>query len=617
MNIKLSFKTAKEFSVGIDRLSEVLGYEIGDGVEVNAVKGERIGAEYKNGKAVIYYKEKHHFWRSLAKLVDCIKKNTECDTYEDTAFKTVGVMICVSRGMVPTLKTLEKYLDYMAVMGYNLVMLQTDDLFELENRPYFGYMRGRYTKEEQRAFDNYAFEYGIEAIPCIECYSHMKTYLMWDEAAELRDTASVLMAREEKTFAFVEEMISEISSCYRSKRIHIGMDEAWDMGRGNFLTKYGKVPILDIFNEYMERLIKITDKYGLKPMMWSDMYFRTSRDDNKYYSEDTVVPEATKKAIPEGVELVFWHYGEEPECDYYMLEQHKTLDRPIIFAGGLWDWAGHFPNNDRAYEATEFSIGACRANGIDQMLTTAWFIDSECELFSTLLGLSQTAALVYEVSPSEEYRRERFELETGGSFDAFNIMSRYHNKCDGRKYEDNNAMFLGKHLFWQDIMEGVYDTILFREPMSEHYEEAYKMIKSYRCDGDKWDYLYEYCEAVFAYLSNKCYIAERLVPSYRAGDRDTLSIIASELLPRLKEQTERIHKIYRSIWFMYNKDFAFIGNDVHYGGMAARIDFSIIKLRAYLEGECEKLEQLEEPRLDKPVTGFTNYYKIASPIEYI
>ncbi len=613
----LSFNTDKEFLIGINRLSKVLGYEIGDGIEITAVKGERIGAYYKSGKGIIYYKEKHHFWRSLAKLVDCINKNSECDTYEDTSFKTVGTMICVSRGMVPTVEALGKYIDYLAVMGYNLVMLQTDDLFEIEERPYFGYMRGRYTKDELRRFDDYAYEYGIEAIPCIECYSHMRTYLLWNEARELRDTADVLLAREEKTFAFVEEMISAISSCFRSKRIHIGMDEAWDMGRGNFLLKHGKVPILEIFNEYMERLIKLTNKYGLKPMMWSDMYFRTSRNDNIYYSLDTVVPESTKLAIPKEVELVFWHYGEEPECDYYMLEQHKELNRPIIYAGGLWDWVGHFPNNYRAYEATKFSIEACRSNGVDQMMTTTWFIDSECDMFSTLLGLSQTAALVYNTEPSEDYRRERFELETGGSFDAFNVMTRYHNKCDGRKYTDNNAQFLGKHLFWQDIMEGLYDTHLFKEGMSEHYSAALEKIKQYRIEGDKWDYLYEYCEAVFDYMSTKCYVAERLVPSYKANDFEMLSKIVNVYLPKLKNDIERIHNIYRNIWFMYNKDFGFIGNDMHYGGMSARIDFAIIKIKAYLDGKCDKLPELEEKRLEKPVTGFTNFCKIISPIEYI
>ncbi len=69
----------------------------------------------------------------------------------------------------------------------------------------------------------------------------------------------VLLAREEQTFEFLDELISTASSAFRSNRIHIGMDEAWDMGRGAFLTKHGYVAPIDIFTEFMERLTKITD----------------------------------------------------------------------------------------------------------------------------------------------------------------------------------------------------------------------------------------------------------------------------------------------------------------------------------------------------------------------
>ncbi len=614
--MKLKFNVDKKFDLGLQRLSSLLGYELGDGAEITAVQGERVGASFDGKCGVIYYNGKHHFWRGLAALVDAVKHGKKIDTYEDTHFDTVGMMLCVSRGMVPTVKTLEKYMDYLAVMGYNLVMLQTDDLFELEGKPYFGYMRGRYTKDELRAFDDYAYGYGIEAIPCIECYGHMRTYLLWNETPNIKDTASVLLAREEATFEFVEKMIAEISSCFRSKRIHIGMDEAWDMGRGNFLKKHGLVPVLQIFNEYMERLIKITDKYGLRPMMWSDMYFRTSRNDDTYYSPDTVVPESTKEKIPENIDLVFWHYGEEPGCDYYMLRQHKTLNRPIIYAGGLWDWSGHFPNNEKAFEATSFSVAACREHGVKQMMTTTWFIDSECDLFATLLGLSETASLVYNANPDVEYRRRRFELETDGNYDAFRTMSLYHNKFDGKKYEKYEEQFLGKHLFWQDVMEGLYDIQLFGESMSEHYTDACCRMKKFRGEG-KWDYLYEYCEAALDYLANKCYIAERLVPSYKAGDRKTLGVIANELLPKLEEQIKRVHNIYRGIWFMYNKDFGLVHNDLHYGGTAARIESAKIRIQAYLNGECDKLEQLDAERLEKPVWPFDTYTMIATPIQYI
>ena len=55
----------------------------------------------------------------------------------------------------------KKLLDRLALMGYNMAMMYTEDTVKLEGLPYFGYMRGAYTKEEIREMDDYAFEYGI------------------------------------------------------------------------------------------------------------------------------------------------------------------------------------------------------------------------------------------------------------------------------------------------------------------------------------------------------------------------------------------------------------------------------------------------------------------------
>jgi acetylornithine deacetylase len=82
-------------------------------------------------------------------------------------------MIDTSRCGVPKVQTVEQMIDYLAVMGYSMVMLYSEDTITIEGRPYFGYMRGRYTPDQLRAIDDYAFDYGIEAVlphlPSISC----------------------------------------------------------------------------------------------------------------------------------------------------------------------------------------------------------------------------------------------------------------------------------------------------------------------------------------------------------------------------------------------------------------------------------------------------------------
>jgi len=610
-----SFQVDETFLEGINRLQPILGFTRGEsGITVTARQADCPGVSVKDGKAEIRYTKKHMFFRELGVLCENIKTKTEFCIEEDNCFDTVSVMIDTSRCAVPTVNSINKMMDYLAVMGYSMAMLYTEDTVELEKYPYFGYMRGRYTPQELKAVDDYAYEYGIEIIPCLECYGHMEKYLMWSEAGPIKDTAGVLLAREEKTFVFIEELIKTVSSCFRSKRIHIGMDEAWDMGRGEFLNKHGYVHPFEIFTEYMDRLIAITNKYGLIPMMWSDMYFRMATKNNAYYDASIEIPSEVANKIPKEVELVFWHYGEKPFCDDYMLEKHAALGRNIIFSGGLWSWIGHFPEHNYMAETSRFSLAACRKHNVREVLMTAWFNDNaECDLFATLYGLSYFAELCYDKDLTDEKFTSRFENCTGGNAKAFYTMSMYHNQFDAENdYSANfHTRFLGKPLFWQDIMEGLYDTHLYEKPMSGHYAACAQQMKEYN-DGP-WASLYDFAYRVFEYLAVKTRIAENLVPAYKRGDREMLVTIVKDLLPLLKEKTIAVHTAHKALWFASLKVVGWGNMDIRYGGMASRCDTAKELIERYLDGKDDVIEELEVERLHKPLGGFIRYAAISSP----
>ena len=612
--IVLSFDIDAALLEGVKRLKDILGFSMGNGIVVSAIEGNQTGVTLHDGQAVIYYTRKHLFFRELGVLVEKASQCNDFEHFEDDFFENISVMLDASRCAVPTVATVNRMMDHLALMGYGMAMLYTEDTVEIEERPYFGYMRGRYTKDELRAIDDYAYVYGIEVIPCLECYGHMDNYLVWGEAAAIKDTPSVLLARSEKTFEFLDQLIGTVSSCFRSKRIHIGMDEAWDMGRGKFLDTHGYVPPFRIFNEYMARLMKILNRYGLKPMMWSDMYFRVCDTSNRYYEEDTVVPPEVADCIPPEMELVFWHYGEKPYCDDYMLKKHAALGRKVLFAGGLWSWIGHFPENNYAMSTSRFSLDACRNNGVREVMMTVWLNDNaECDLFANLLGLSFFAELCFDQNADEPKLRARFEATTGGNYDAFLSLSLYHNRFDENlPFENYHNRFLGKHLFWQDILEGLYDSHLLKSPMSSHYAACATKMKDYV--GGPWHYLYDFAHKVFDYLALKTLIAETLLPAYQSGDRDTLSEIAHTLLPLLKEKTKQVHETHRSMWFANLKILGWSNLDLRYGGMIARCDTAILLLTRYLSGQDPTIEELAQPRLHKPLNGFVRYNRIVSPL---
>lgn len=77
---------------------------------------------------------------------------------------------------------------------------------------------------------------GIELCPCIQTLGHLNRALHWPALAHLKDNEEVLLADDAQTYAFLEELIAAAAAPYRSKRIHIGMDEAHGIGLGAHLA---------------------------------------------------------------------------------------------------------------------------------------------------------------------------------------------------------------------------------------------------------------------------------------------------------------------------------------------------------------------------------------------
>ena len=61
---------------------------------------------------------------------------------------------------------------------------------------------------------------------------------------------------------------------FASRRINIGMDEAHMVGLGKYLDKHGFTDRISLLSEHLRRVLSIAKKYGFRPMMWSDMFFR-------------------------------------------------------------------------------------------------------------------------------------------------------------------------------------------------------------------------------------------------------------------------------------------------------------------------------------------------------
>ena len=100
-------------------------------------------------------------------------------TGEQIPFRHFGTMIDCSRNAVMKPAAVERWIDLTASLGYDSVLLYTEDTYEVPEYPYFGYLRGRYTQDELREIDAYAESMGVELVPCIQTLAHLAQFLQW------------------------------------------------------------------------------------------------------------------------------------------------------------------------------------------------------------------------------------------------------------------------------------------------------------------------------------------------------------------------------------------------------------------------------------------------------
>ena len=189
-------------------------------------------------------------------------------------------------------------------------------------------MRSRYSIEEMKEIDEFCTSIGIEAIPCIQTLAHMKTHFKWNTVPV--DCDDILLAEDERTYELIANMFKTLSSCFKSKRIHVGMDEAHLLGKGRYYHEHGYVPPHEIIKKHLEKVCELAQPYGYEILLWSDMFIRIWNKDAYYVTEPKVVPKEIVDSIPKEVRPVYWDYYHTEEETYdNMIDIHKQ------FKGGL------------------------------------------------------------------------------------------------------------------------------------------------------------------------------------------------------------------------------------------------------------------------------------------
>ena len=576
----------------LSELREDLGIELGKaGIDVTCVPGDELAVESDGKSVTLTWAAPIQFYRAVSLIPLPL---TACSIREKARFQSSGIMFDCSRNAVLKPQALRFVFRKMALMGLNLGMMYTEDTYEVPGQPFFGYKRGRYTYDELKALDDYASLFGIELCPCIQTLGHLKRILHWPAYHHLRDNDEVLLADLDETYELLDQMIHAATAPYRSKRIHLGMDEAYGVGLGAHLARYGYEDPHSVIGRHLSRVLGICDKYGLHAMMWSDMYFHL---DGRNYHSPGLPSEKAKAAVDPRITLMYWDYYQPKEEAYAdALYKHAQFPAPTVFAGGIWTWIGPAPDYPTTLQNTVSGLTACAKANIPLALATAWGDNGgECNLTAALLGLQLYGELTFRPDYDEDELARRFRRCCHADAQAFLDLSLL-NYMPGMKDNPSDPVNACKFMLYQDPLIQLFEADTAGYAMAEHFGSLVTRYARYALENPDYALLFDFYTALANALALKCVWHEQAGDAVRSRNREQAAALADGI-PATVEALDTLRVVWRRLWESTNKPNGFEIIEVRMGGIAARMATAGEKMRAFALGQVDTIPELEEQAL--------------------
>lgn len=561
-----------------------------DDLRVSFVPGAPAGTleiRRTGNDAVVAFDRVAHACRGVGTLLaGLVKPGESCR--EQTSFQTVGIMLDCSRNAVMTVPHFQRWLRALALAGYNQAMLYTEDTYEVPGEDYFGYLRGRYTADELRAVDAYAARLGIEMVGCIQTLGHLEQALKWDAFQPVRDTASVLMVGEEKTYQLIEKMVARIAETCRSRRIHVGMDETHDLGRGRYMDLHGYTRGYDLFNRHLARVVAICERHGLQPMIWSDMYFRMGSRTGGYYDKDCRIPEDVKQQIPRQAQLVYWDYYHDNR-EFYLdwIQRHRDLGFEPVMGSGVWTWSMPWYGRGITERTVLPCVSACREAGLKEIFFTLWGDDGAyCEFDSALAGLFFAADAAYgDEKPDAARTAARFAAACGADYDAV--------VTAGEMMEPMNPMLV----LWDDpLLRITWKNHHLAHPgdwpnVAANYARLARKLARFKDVAEPVDLAH--AVTLLQFVQAKIRLNQTVDAAYASRAPQDFAAAGRQLKAVLRK-LDRLHASFRRQWYRRNKPFGFETLQIRLGGQRQRLLELGTRLEDLAAGRCASIPELDD-----------------------
>ena len=270
-----------------------------------------------------------------------------------------GVMLDISRDKVPTTASLHAMIERLASLKINQVQLYSEHTFAYQDHAEVHAAASPLDAQEIRELDAFCRARHVELVPNQNCLGHMNRWLAHTRYRPLAlapdgfvdpfgitRAAMTIDPSNPDSLALVRELLAELLPLFTSRRVHVGLDEAWELPSGR----------MDDFLAWVRTLRALPELEGHEMLMWGDMISGKAE---------------LVASIPDGVTVCEWGYD-----DWHPFDERCSVlastGVPFWVAPGTSSWMSILGRTTNARTTCRHAAEAALAHGGTGYLNTDW-----------------------------------------------------------------------------------------------------------------------------------------------------------------------------------------------------------------------------------------------------